>query len=62
MKIELLQENEDGSADIQLNDVEPHLMQIILQTGLLKILEDTLDQMRKDNKIPALFKEKPNAD
>lgn len=60
MKIEVLQENEDGSADIQLKDIEPHMLQIIFQTGLVKLLEDAIDKARKENRIPALLKEKPS--
>jgi len=30
MKLEVLQENEDGSADVQLKDIEPEMLQLIL--------------------------------
>jgi hypothetical protein len=58
MKLKVIQEHDDGSADVQLEDVEPQMMQLILQTGLLKLLEDAIDTNKKLNKIPALLKEK----
>jgi hypothetical protein len=60
MKLEVLQENEDGSADVQLSNIEPQMLQIILQTGLIKLLEDAIDKAEKENKLPALLKEKPS--
>ena len=60
MKLEVLQENEDGSADVQLSNIEPHMLQIILQTGLIKLLEEAIDKAEKENKLPALLKEKPS--
>jgi hypothetical protein len=62
MKLEVLQENEDGSADVQLKDIEPEMLQLILQTGFVKLLEDALNQAKTNNKIPALLKEKPSGD
>lgn len=62
MKLKVLKEHEDGSADIQLVDVEPQLMQVILQTGFTKLLNDAMADLKEKNKIPALLKEKPNAD
>ena len=58
MKLKVIQEHDDGSADVQLEDVEPQMMQLILQTGLIKLLEDAIDTNKKLNKIPALLKEK----
>jgi len=60
MKLEVLQENEDGSADVQLSNIEPQMLQIILQTGLIKLLEEAIDKAEKENKLPALLKEKPS--
>ena len=58
MKLKVLKEHEDGSADVQLEDVEPQMMQLILQTGLIKVLQDAIDTNEKLRKIPALLKEK----
>jgi hypothetical protein len=58
MKLRVLKENEDGSADVQLEEVNPQMMQLILQTGFIKLLNDAIETAKKDNKIPALLKEK----
>ena len=41
---------------------ETQLMQVILQTGFTKLLNDAMSELKEKNKIPALLKEKPNAD
>jgi hypothetical protein len=56
MIIKIIKENEDGSADVQLDDVSPELMQLIVQTGFVKLLGDALEQAKENDKIPALFK------
>lgn len=56
MIIKVIKENEDGSADVQLDDISPEMMQLIVQTGFIKLLGDALEEAKKDNKIPALFK------
>lgn len=58
MKLKILKENEDGSADVQLEDVNPQYMQLILQTGLLKLLEEAIEKAKKDKSLPSLLKEK----
>ena len=56
MIIKVIKENDDGSADVQLDDISPEMMQLIVQTGFVKLLSDALEDAKKDNKIPALFK------
>ena len=56
MILEVLKENEDGSADVQLSDISPEMMQLIMQTGFIKLLEDALNMAESENKLPALFK------
>lgn len=56
MILEVLKENEDGSADVQLSDISPEMMQLIIQTGFIKLLEDALNKAESENKLPALFK------
>lgn len=58
MKLKILKENEDGSADVRLDNINPQYMQLILQTGFLKLLEDAITKAEKDNALPALLKEK----
>jgi hypothetical protein len=61
MDVEVIKENEDGSADVILNNIEPRMMQLLLQEGLIAIMTREIARLEKENKIPALFKEKPNA-
>jgi hypothetical protein len=56
MNIKVLNENEDGSVDVQLVDISPEMHQLILQTGFIKLLSDALEKAKEDDKIPALFK------
>jgi hypothetical protein len=56
MIIKVIKENDDGSADVQLDEISPEMMQLIVQTGFVKLLSDALEDAKKDNKIPALFK------
>jgi anti-anti-sigma regulatory factor len=56
MIVTLVKEHDDGSADVCLTDVSPELMQLIVQTGFLKLMHDALDKEEADNKLPALLK------
>lgn len=56
MQLTIIKENDDGSVDMRVEGLEPELHQLILQTGLLKLLKDALDKAETDNAIPALFK------
>jgi hypothetical protein len=58
MKLTVLKENDDGSADVKLENINPKMMQLILQTGLIKLLEEAITKAEKENKLPALLKEK----
>lgn len=58
MIISVLEEHDDGSATVQLEDVSPEIMQLIVQTGLLKLLTDALDEAEANNKLPALLRPK----
>lgn len=58
MKLTILKENDDGSADVRLDNINPQYMQLILQTGLIKLLEEAIDKAKKDKALPSLFKEK----
>jgi hypothetical protein len=49
-------ENEDGSADVILEDIEPRMLQLLLQEGFIAILNKQLVQLEKEKKIPALLK------
>lgn len=56
MELKVIKENEDGSCDVQLENIEPRMHQLILQAGFLKLLQDALDKEEKAGTIPALFK------
>lgn len=58
MIISVLEEHDDGSATVQLEDVSPEIMRLIVQTGLLKLLTDALDEAEANNKLPALLRPK----
>ncbi len=56
MELKVIKENEDGSIDVQLDNLDIRMHQLILQTGFLKLLQDALDKEEKAGTIPALFK------
>ena len=56
MKLNILKENDDGSADITLEDIDPKMMQLLLQEGFIKILNDAITKANKENKLPTLLK------
>lgn len=58
MKLTVINENEDGSVDVQLEDMSPEMHQIILQEGLIAILQKEIEKAAKEKRIPALLKEK----
>jgi len=56
MKLTVLKEHDDGSADVQLDNIDPSVMTLIIQTGFIKLLTDALDVAEKEKRMPALFK------
>jgi len=56
MILKVLKENEDGSVDVQLDQISPEMHQLILQTGFIKLIQDAMDKAEKEDKLPALFK------
>jgi hypothetical protein len=56
MKLTVIRENEDGSADVQLDNIEPRMLQLLIQEGFIAILSRQLDALEKEKRIPALFK------
>jgi hypothetical protein len=56
MILTLIKENEDGSADVQLDNVSNEMMTLLIQTGFIKLLTDALDLADKEKRMPALFK------
>ena len=58
MELELVEEHEDGSATVVLKDVEPRMMQLLLQEGFISVMRREIDRLEKEDKLPALLKEK----
>lgn len=56
MKLTVLKEHDDGSADVQIDNIDPSVMTLIIQTGFIKLLTDALDLAEKEKRMPALFK------
>jgi hypothetical protein len=60
MKLTIIKENDDGSADVQLENIDSQMMTLLLQTGFIKLLTDALDLAEKEKRMPALFKKADN--
>lgn len=58
MEVEVIEEHEDGSATVVLKDIDTRMMQLLLQEGLISLLTKEIARLEKENKIPALLKEK----
>lgn len=58
MIIDCVTENEDGSIDVVLRDMEPRMVQLLLQEGLVSLLTKEIARLEKEKKIPALLKGK----
>jgi hypothetical protein len=61
MELELVEEHEDGSATVVLKDIEPRMMQLLLQEGFISVMRREIDRLEKEDKLPALLKGKPDA-
>jgi hypothetical protein len=60
MEVEMVEEHEDGSATVVLKNIEPRMMQLLLQEGLISLMTREIDRLEKENKLPALLKGAPN--
>ena len=58
MEVKVIEEHEDGSATVILENLDPRMMQLLLQEGLIALMKREIERLEKENKIPALFKEK----
>jgi len=56
MKLTILKEHDDGSADVELKDIDNATMTLIIQTGFIKLMADALEMAEKEKRMPALFK------
>ena len=60
MGLEMVEEHEDGSATVVLKNIEPRMMQLLLQEGLIALMTREIDRLEKEDKLPALLKGAPN--
>ena len=60
MELEMVEEHEDGSATVVLKNIEPRMMQLLLQEGLIALMTREIDRLEKEDKLPALLKGAPN--
>jgi hypothetical protein len=58
MIIDCVKENEDGSIDVVLRDMDERMVQLLLQEGLCSLLTKEIARLEKEKKIPALLKGK----
>jgi hypothetical protein len=56
MIVECVKENEDGSADVILRDIDERMMQLLIQEGLCSLLTKEIARLEKEKRIPALLK------
>lgn len=59
MRVVTVKENEDGSADVELQDISPEEVQLLMQEGFISLLRKAIEHAKEKNKLPALLKEKP---
>jgi len=59
MIVECVKENEDGSADVILRDIDERMLQLLIQEGLIALLTKEIARLEKEKKIPALLKKEP---
>jgi len=52
MKLTLIKERDDGTADVRLDDIDSRTMQVLLQEGFISIME----KAAVTNKTAALLK------
>jgi ribosome biogenesis SPOUT family RNA methylase Rps3 len=60
MIVTTIKEHEDGSADVELQDISPEEMQLIMQEGFISLLKKAIEYQKERDKLPALLKEKPS--
>lgn len=60
MNVVTVKENEDGSADVELQDISAEELKLLIQEGFISLLRKAIDMAEEKNKLPALLKEKPS--
>jgi ribosome biogenesis SPOUT family RNA methylase Rps3 len=60
MRVVTVNEHEDGSADVELQDMTPEEVKLIMQEGFISLLKKAIEYQEARDKLPALLKEKPS--
>ncbi len=60
MRVVTVKEHEDGSADVELQDLSPEEVRLLMQEGFISLLRKAIDKAEQEKKLPALLKEKPS--
>lgn len=60
MRVVTVKEHEDGSADVELQDISAEEVRLLMQEGFISLLRKAIDKAEQEKKLPALLKEKPS--
>jgi hypothetical protein len=60
MRVVTVKENEDGSADVELQDISAEEVRLLIEEGFISLLRKAIDKAEQEKKLPALLKEKPS--
>lgn len=59
MIVTVVEEHEDGSASVTLDDISSEELRMLVQAGLVALLKEYIEKEDKNAKVAALLKEKP---
>jgi hypothetical protein len=57
MNVKEVMEHEDGTATVELTDISPEMLNLLVQEGFIALLKKYIDQEEKAAKTAALLKE-----
>jgi ribosome biogenesis SPOUT family RNA methylase Rps3 len=60
MRVVTVKEHEDGSADVELQDMTPEEVKLIMEEGFISLMKKAIAYQEERDKLPALLKEKPS--
>jgi ribosome biogenesis SPOUT family RNA methylase Rps3 len=60
MRVVTVNEHADGSADVELQDMSPEEVKLIMEEGFISLLKKAIEYQKEQEKLPALLKEKPS--
>lgn len=56
MIVKEIEEYEDGSARMELSEISKDELQMLVQAGLIALLNEWIEREKENKKIPAVFK------